>query len=199
MIYAVLNGGEVIGTREIADWSSYPEHKKAARDERGDGHAVLRPLIGSATPPDYDALTTSASMTYQIAENEVTISWSLTPRDLETVKAECKAIIDRDAETSRLKYITAGSGQALEYQEVADEAARYQEAGGLGSYPMLQASVDAGEAANLAAAAALVLQREAAWATAGSTIRRLRIAAKLAISAATTIDQVRAATQVTWP
>lgn len=136
---------------------------------------------------------------YIIEENRVVQNWIVTPRDLETVKAEAKATIDHDAEQARLKYITAGSGQALEYQEVADEAARYQEAGGLGSYPMLQASVDAGEVANLAAAAALVLQREAAWATAGSTIRRLRIAAKLAISAATTIDQVRAATQVTWP
>jgi len=199
MIYAVLNGGEVIGTREIADWSSYPEHKKAARDERGDGHAVLRPLIGSATPPNYDRLTTSASMNYQIAVNEVTISWALTPRDLETVKAECKVIIDRDAEAARLKYITAGSGQALEYNEAASEAVRYAATGGAGAYPMLQASVDAGEAPDLAAAAALITSRENAWATIGANIRRLRLTAKRGIEAATTVEQVQAAATVTWP
>lgn len=107
--------------------------------------------------------------------------------------------IDSQAEMARLRFITPGSGQALEYREAAEEAARYDATGGQGSYPMLQASVDAGEAANLGAAAALVSQREAAWAAIGAEIRRLRIKAKRDVAAASDATAARAAAQVTWP
>lgn len=119
--------------------------------------------------------------------------------DLADVKAKAKAEIDRKAEDARLKYITGGSGQALEYKEVADEAVRYVATSGAGLYPMLQASVDAGEAPDLAAAAALITSRENAWATIGANIRRLRLTAKRGIEAATTVEQVQAAATVTWP
>lgn len=121
------------------------------------------------------------------------------PSDLATVKAEAKAQIDLDAEHARLRYITAGAGQALEYQEAAEEAVRYAATGGAGAYPMLQASVDAGEAPDLAAAAALITGRENAWATIGANIRRLRLTAKRGIEAATTVDEAAAAATVTWP
>lgn len=121
------------------------------------------------------------------------------PMPLATYKAQLVADIDLQAERSRLKYITAGSGQALEYRETAEEAARYVATQGAGSYPMLQASVDAGEAATLADAAALVAQREAAWATIGASIRQKRIAAKRAIAAAQTAEAATAAAQVEWP
>jgi hypothetical protein len=120
-------------------------------------------------------------------------------RSLDDEKTIAIAKIDADAETARLKYITAGAGQALEYQEAAEEAARYIATGGAGAYPMLQASVDAGEAPDLATAAALIGARENAWATIGANIRRLRLTAKRAVDAATTVEQVQAAAQVTWP
>lgn len=44
MIYAVLDGGQIVGERVIPDWDDYPEHKRAARDEKGDGGPVLRPI-----------------------------------------------------------------------------------------------------------------------------------------------------------
>lgn len=142
--------------------------------------------------PDFDSRTHTASCVNGV--------WTVTPRDLTLVKAEAKARIDHDAEHARLKYITPGAGQSLEYQHAADEATRYQATNGLGSYPMLQASVDAGEAATLAEAAVAVLQQEAVWASQiGPQIRKLRKAAKIAIDAATTIDQVLAATEVNWP
>lgn len=44
-LYAVLNGGAIVERREIPDWETYPTHKKVARDEKGDGGPVLRPLV----------------------------------------------------------------------------------------------------------------------------------------------------------
>jgi hypothetical protein len=120
-------------------------------------------------------------------------------RDLAAYKAHLKARIDREAEEARLRYITAGAGQALEYQEAAEEAVRYAATGGAGAYPMLQASVDAGEAPDLATAATLIGARENAWATIGATIRRLRLTAKRAVDAATSVDEVAAAATVAWP
>lgn len=43
--YAVLDGGVIVSRRHIPDWDAYPEHKKAARDEKGDGGPVLRPIV----------------------------------------------------------------------------------------------------------------------------------------------------------
>lgn len=42
--YAVLNGGVIVGRRQIDDWANYPAHKKSALDERGDGGPTLRPI-----------------------------------------------------------------------------------------------------------------------------------------------------------
>lgn len=44
MIYAVFDGGVIVGRREILDWDAYWPHKKAARDEKGDGGPTLRPI-----------------------------------------------------------------------------------------------------------------------------------------------------------
>ncbi len=118
---------------------------------------------------------------------------------LDDYKAAMCGKIDAQAETCRLRYITAGAGQALEYRETAEEAARYVATGGAGSYPMLQASVNAGEAATLNDAAVLVAQREAAWTIIGATIREKRINAKRAIHAAVDHAAALAASQVEWP
>ncbi len=122
---------------------------------------------------------------------------SAEPMTLSSYKALLRERIDADAEQARLKYITAGSGQALEYQQVADEARAFAE--GKGEYPMLQASVTAGEASSLAEAAALVVKRNSAWAAVGASIRQLRISAKLAVNAATTEADALAASKVVWP
>jgi len=135
----------------------------------------------------------------RIEPDRVRQVYSAGSRDLDAVKLDAKTRIDLEAEAARLKYITAGSGQALEYNEAAEEAVRYAATGGAGGYPMLQASVDAGEAPDLATAAALITAREDAWARIGATIRRLRLTAKRGVEAATTLEQVQAAASVTWP
>jgi hypothetical protein len=187
MAIARIEGGQIVEERPIS-LSDVPEHKRGA----------WLPFEGE--PPTADrALYIVTGPSYTIEPTRVLQTWTVTPRDLATVKAEIKARIDRVAEEARLRYITAGAGQALEYREAAEEAARYGSTGGSGAYPMLQASVDAGEAADLAAAAALIAARENAWATIGAEIRRLRLMAKRAIDAATTVEQVQAAATVTWP
>lgn len=156
------------------------------------------PIEGEAPAVDAAYYTLSGPV-YQIEPQRVLRVWTVTARDLDAVKAEAKSRIDRQAEVARLQYITDGAGQALEYKEAASEAVRYAATGGAGAYPMLQASVDAGEAPDLAAAAALITSRENAWATIGANIRRLRLTAKRGIEAATTVEQVQAAATVTWP
>lgn len=169
-----------------------PVHKRAA----------WKPIEGDR--PDIDRrYYTLSGPTYQIEGNRVLRVWQTAARDLATVKAEAKFRIDEAAEAARLKYITPGSGQALEYQEVAREAANYviDPDPQPSEYPLLNASVQAGEAADMAAAVALVQARDAAWTAIGAQIRQLRIAAKRAVDAATTttVEQVAAAEQVTWP
>jgi len=50
-LYAVLDSGVIVGRRQIDDWANYPAHKKAARDERGDGGPTLRPITFIGTGP----------------------------------------------------------------------------------------------------------------------------------------------------
>lgn len=50
-IYAVIHEGVIVSERDIPDFDSYPSHKKAAIDERGDGGPVLRPLVVEGDGP----------------------------------------------------------------------------------------------------------------------------------------------------
>lgn len=184
---ARIENGAVVEQRQMA-LDEIPEHKRAA----------WLPIEGDEPNAD-PRFYVSAGPVYQIEATRVLRVWTVTARDLITVKTESKARIDFEAESARQRYITAGAGQAMEYQEAAEEAVRYTATGGAGAYPMLQASVDAGEAPDLAAAAALITGRENAWATIGAEIRRLRLTAKRAVDAATTVEQVQAAATVTWP
>lgn len=89
--YAVLNGG-VVSERVIDDFDAYPAHKKSAKDERGDGYPVLRPISGPMSTPEHDQLTHIASMSYDIAPDSVTRIWQVTPRPatVDSVKAEAQ-------------------------------------------------------------------------------------------------------------
>lgn len=184
---ARIDGNGVIETRDIA-MDDVPPHKRDS----------WRLIVGDE--PSYNKAThTRTGPTYQIEADRVLRVWQVVPRDLDEVKTSIKAKIDLDAEAARLKYITAGSGQALEYREVAEETARYAATGGAGEYPMLQASVSVGEAPSLAEAAALIAAREQGWAMIGAEIRRLRLTAKMAVTAAATVEQAAAAAEVVWP
>lgn len=50
-VYAAVDAGQIVSYRNIADWDTYPEHKKAALDERGDGGPSLRPVFYEGEGP----------------------------------------------------------------------------------------------------------------------------------------------------
>lgn len=161
------------------------------------GDALLVDRVLDAPPPAGNPPVTGETAAFDGTQVIVTRSYG--PPDLTPLKLAAKNTIDANAELARLRYITPGAGQALEYQEASDEASRYVITNGAGAYPMLQASVNAGEAPDLATAASIISAREAAWASIGAQIRQLRIAGKLAVDAAQTPDAIAAASNVVFP
>jgi hypothetical protein len=118
---------------------------------------------------------------------------------LAEARAHAQRAIDEAAERARTKYITPGSGQAMEYQAALAEAQRrVANNGGGGQYRMLQADVDAGTihpvtglpVANLDEAADAVLIMYGAWEHVGSMIRAVRLGGKAQVAQATTQAQV---------
>lgn len=100
--------------------------------------------------------------------------------------------IDSLAEHARSKYITAGYGQMLTYQEKSDEASDYLVAGSpvdLTGYPFIQAEVNAtGKTATVASND--ILDAQSLWITKGALIEEYRLKGKIDIKAALTIDDI---------
>lgn len=111
---------------------------------------------------------------------------------LARIKTSATTDIDRMAENIRLKYITGGAGQALVYNEKAEESADYIAAGSpadLTNYPFIQAEANAtGKSATQCAND--ILAQKAAWITKGAQIEQVRIGAKTTIDLATSIVEV---------
>lgn len=187
MAIARIEGGQIVEERPVA-LADVPEHKRGA----------WLPFEGE--PPTADrALYVVTGPAYTIEPTRVLQTWTVTPRNLTSVKSEAKQRISVEAEKARLKYITTGSGKSMSYQQVAAEARTYQLTSGAGSYPFLQARVSSGRYADLAAAATGTLALEAQWAAAGSAIDAVEDSAKMSIDAATTVDEVQLAMVVVWP
>jgi hypothetical protein len=129
---------------------------------------------------------------------------------LAEVKAGLLVKLDRDAERVRLIYITPGAGQAMTYQEKAEQANAVldlgeeaanalTEAERVAQFQVLAASVGL-EADTLFAAADLVMARKEAWASIGGVIERVRLAGKKAIGEAQTESAARQAYEgIRWP
>ncbi|EJL57978.1 hypothetical protein PMI09_00683 [Rhizobium sp. CF122] len=126
--------------------------------------------------------------------------------DLSAIKASLKASVDAAAESERLKYITGGSGQAMTYQQKAEEAKRYTavvEAGGTppepAGFPLLSAEVGI-TAPTLGDVAAVVNGAFLQWQIIGGAIEAVRLGTKAAIDAATTEAAAEAAAgAANWP
>ncbi len=133
-------------------------------------------------------------------------AWVCPPAVLAERKLAAQAEVDRQAEAARLRFLTPGAGQAMEYQRTAEEA-EAAIAGGAADfvgYPMLAAERDAAVAAGAPSpgvqdVAATVIAERDAWVAAGALIKTTRRAAKLQIAAAAdaaAIDAVLAG--LTW-
>lgn len=130
---------------------------------------------------------------------EVLTPLGLCGPDLAKSKIAAKFRVSAKAEAARGKIVTLGSGKSMAYQQVAQEALRYQATNGAGDYPFLQARVASGRYPDLAAAAAGTVAIENQWATQGAAIDEIEDRAKLQIDAAETVSAVLAAEQVTFP
>lgn len=120
---------------------------------------------------------------------------------LAVIKAGLKARIDADAEAERLKYITAGAGQALTYMQKSDEARRYlaEETPTESDYPLLVAEVGI-TAENIHGVALVVSGAYAQWQQIGAAIEGSRLGAKAAIdNASNAADAQNAFDTIVWP
>lgn len=207
-LYAAIDNAKIVSTREIADWGTYPQYKKDARDEKGDGHAVLRPVVG-AQPPHDEMTETITGPELQIETDHVKRVWQIALRPLQDVIRTYSEKVDAEAEKQRLRFITAGQGMAMTYQEKKDQALAVLDLGsdaanalannGAAEYPLLSASVGT-EVPTLYQAAELVMERYEAWSAIGGAIETQRLIAKKAISDASNVAQVKAAYEaIQWP
>lgn len=127
--------------------------------------------------------------------------------DLDAAKDAAVMAIDAEAERRRLLVLTPGSGQALEYQHTADDAARAEAAPDPltpGAYPFLAAEQAAlarvGVALSLRQVADLVVYQRATWLAYGAAVKAARRGAKLAVDeAATPLDVAVVMADVVWP
>jgi len=127
---------------------------------------------------------------------------------LATAQASLMARVDADAETARLRYITAGAGMAMTYAEKKDQALAVLQMGeaaanalannGAAEFPTLSASVPL-EAPSLYAAAQLVIGKYEQWAALSRVIETTRLAGKKSISDASDVASARAAYEaIVW-
>jgi hypothetical protein len=116
-------------------------------------------------------------------------------------KSNLKAVVDQQAERERLKYITAGAGQAMTYAQKAEEARLCLDAAGPDpeDYPLLAAEIGI-TASTLVGVAQVVATANAQWLQIGAAIEAARLSAKKAISEAETVEEAQAAAgAVVWP
>ena len=120
-------------------------------------------------------------------------------RTLDEWKGLLTMKIDSDAEAARLRYITAGSGQAMTYQQKAQEAAAVlaDPSPTLENYPLLAAEVGI-TAATIQEVAQVVDGAFQAWRVVGGRIEGLRLGGKAAVAAATTVEDAKAAAAIDW-
>lgn len=107
--------------------------------------------------------------------------------------------IDQSAERARLRYITGGIGQALVYQEKAEQAVDYIAAGypsDLSSYPYLRAEATA-TGKNSTQIADDILTQRSLWIAVGAQIEEERLKGKKAVREATDIDSITVARDAT--
>lgn len=205
-LYAVLDGGQIVQYREIEDWDTYPEHKKAALDEKGDGGPTLRPVTYEGIGP----IETIEILPTTVVIHRTEPPSEQQPMPLADLKTIYKRRIDADCEVFRQNFITPGHGQMLTYMEKHSQAREViaqgqeyidalttQEARQL--YPTLAATVGY-DAPTLWQVAQVVIARYENFADLSYVTERTRALAKSMIDGAADADAVVAAYgSVTWP
>lgn len=127
---------------------------------------------------------------------------------LASLKASLVSMVDADAETARLRYITPGAGMSMTYAEKFAQANAVHELGrdaanalvdAATQFPTLSASIGL-EAETLWDCAQLVIDKYEQFAALSGMIERTRLVGKKAIRDASDAAGARAAYEgITWP
>ena len=196
--FAILSAPDASGKQTVLNVFAYE-----AADDAPEG---ARDVSALAPRPEQDWAFDGATFTPPSAP-------VLDPVELAALKSGLSRLVDADAEALRLRLITPGSGQAMEYQEAYAEAVQVDQASKAGqaldaaAFPMLAASIgfdrdpQTGKpTVDVVGEARAVLAAYDAYQRAGAAIRGARLAAKKAIDEAATGDAARAAFAATvWP
>lgn len=163
------------------------------------GDALLVDRVLDAPPPRGNPPVTAESSAYNGSVVVVTRQYGEV--DLVPLKAAAKDRISKAAEASRGKVLTlVGPGKGMSYMKVYQEALTFKAVGAEAStYPLLQARVNSGRYATLAEAADGIVQIEGPTTTTAALIDEIEDRAKLAIDAATTLQQIDTAESVSFP
>lgn len=173
-----------------------------ASDERRDDigiyiHPVAQPDAPSKIIEPADPVLADDGEWYQ--------SWNVrAPTELEITEraGELQILVDIDAEKQRLKFVTDGTGQALEYGETNRELAALKNdpAPNPTNYPYLMADLGIlGD--SLHEIASKIDQMVADWYVAGPMIKRLRRQAKVSIQGAAEngdLESMEEAARIDW-
>lgn len=103
--------------------------------------------------------------------------------------------IDDAAEKRRQQFITPGAGQALVYRAKMDEATRFLADGTIGPFMWAEIGLTAPSAQDLAD---LWIGMNDVWQGEAARIEAKRLAAKSAVQAATSPDEIEAARHIDW-
>lgn len=122
--------------------------------------------------------------------------WISHPLDMEGIKALAAARIDTSAEAVRSRFITIGSGQAMTYNEKAEEAKAYSLDDTVPT-PFLTAQASA-LGITVEQLAGEVLAKHAEWKIIGARIEGTRMGAKAALGVATNLAEIAEAMNIDW-
>jgi hypothetical protein len=127
----------------------------------------------------------------------------LSSGELDDLRAKAMVEIDAGAELARQGFLTPGAGQAIEYRLTEEEARRFLSSGltviDRDDYPMLDAEAQTRPGVGGTIIAQGILDRARASAQALATIKGLRRAAKVALAAAESREEVLEICRVPWP
>lgn len=131
---------------------------------------------------------------FQVSGDELTFETGYVPTKAEmdaallAYKKKIKtAEIDDKFEAIRQEYLSSGATMSMVYKLKSEQAKAYK-LDPNGTYAMLQASVTAGEATGLNEAADIILAKEAALIQIASQLEAARLAKKIAVGNATTLE-----------
>jgi hypothetical protein len=122
---------------------------------------------------------------------------TVTNRPLLSVQMDALKMIDDAAEAARMRVLTPGAGQAMEYRQTEVEAKSWTPDSNLDDFPMLKAELEAikfdNPSATIDDVVAEALANAALWLNVGAAIKQVRRSAKVIVEHAQTPADCRIA------